>query len=114
MGEDNRLVFSYLLDRGGGGQTVDWQKIKQWSPEEGTLWMHLNHASENVQKWLTEASGLDPISCESLLEEETRPRVVSSSDGLLLILRGVNCNPGADPEDMVSLRMLFNETASLP
>jgi hypothetical protein len=58
MGEDNRLVFSYLLDRGGGGQTVDWQKIKQWSPEEGTLWMHLNHASENVQKWLTEQAVL--------------------------------------------------------
>jgi zinc transporter len=110
MGEDNGLVFSYLLDGKGGGQTVDWQKIKRWSPEEGTLWMHLNYASENVQKWLTEGSGLSPISCEALLAEETRPRVVSSSDGLLLILRGVNCNPGADPEDMVCLRMLFDET----
>ena len=43
------------------------------------------------------------------MEEETRPRAVAYDDGLLLILRGVNCNPGSDPEDMVSLRMWFDK-----
>ena len=30
-----------------------------------------------------------------------------SGDGLLLILRGISFNPGADPEDMIALRMWF-------
>jgi zinc transporter len=46
---------------------------------------------------------------ESLLDQGTRPRNIVSDEGLLLILRGVNCNPGEDPEDMVAIRMLFAE-----
>jgi zinc transporter len=42
---------------------------------------------------------------EALCAEETRPRCAVIGDGLVLILRGVNLNPGADPEDMVSLRL---------
>jgi len=30
---------------------------------------------------------------------------VAGPDGLLVVLRGVNLNPGADPEDMVSIRL---------
>ena len=40
-------------------------------------------------------------------------RVLASSpsgDGLLVILRGVNLNPGADPEDMVSIRLWIERT----
>ena len=36
---------------------------------------------------------------------ETRPRFLQVAEGLLIILRGVNTNPGAHPEDMVSLRI---------
>jgi len=39
------------------------------------------------------------------LQEETRPRCTNFRQGLLVILRGVNLNPGADPEDMVALRL---------
>lgn len=109
MSEKNELIFGYILDGDGGGKAIDWKKLRQWSSDQGTLWLHFNYASKKVQKWLQEESGLNPILCEALLEEETRPRIVSSNRGLLLILRGVNCNPGADPEDMVSVRMWFDE-----
>jgi zinc transporter len=109
MNQDEGLVFGYVLDGDGGGKVIDWEELRHWSPEQGTLWLHLNYASERVHTWLMEESHLSPILCEALLEEETRPRIVSSNEGLLLILRGVNCNPGADPEDMVSLRMWFDE-----
>ncbi len=109
MSENNGLVFGYVLDGNGGGQPVNWEELRKWSPEKGMLWVHLDYASKGVRKWLTEESGLSPTLGEALLEEETRPRILSSGDGLLLILRGVNCNPGADPEDMVSLRMWFEE-----
>jgi zinc transporter len=54
---------------------------------------------------MREESGLDPHVVEALVADETRPRSVAIGNGLLVILRGVNLNPGADPEDMVSLRM---------
>jgi len=109
MSGDDGLIFAYVLDGNGGGHTIDWGKLRQWSPERGTLWLHFDYANEKAQKWLTEESGFSSILCEALLAEETRPRSVPSNGGLLLILRGVNCNPGADPEDMVSIRMWFDE-----
>ncbi len=109
MSRNDGLIFAYILDGNGGGVAMDWGKLREWSPERGTLWVHFDYASERVQKWLSEESGLSPILCESLLAEETRPRIVSSTEGLLLILRGLNFNPGADPEDMVSIRMWFDE-----
>ena len=46
------------------------------------------------------------FACDVLLEENTRPRVLTlPDDELLLFLRGVNLNPDAEPEDMVSLRV---------
>ena len=109
MIKDDGLVFGYVLNGKGGGEALNWNTLGKWSKEQGTLWLHLDYKSKKVQKWLTERSGLSRIQCEALLAEETRPRILPSGNGLLLILRGVNCNPGADPEDMVSLRMWFEE-----
>jgi zinc transporter len=50
-------------------------------------------------------SSLEPDAAEAMLAEETRPRSISFKDGMLVILRGVNLNPGSDPEDMVALRV---------
>jgi zinc transporter len=41
----------------------------------------------------------------ALLQTETRPRCAPYEDGLLLNLRGINHNPGAEPEDMISVRI---------
>lgn len=105
---ENGLVLSYVL-KNGSGKHVDWEHVRKWEPSQGILWLHLDYANEGVKKWLFQESGIDAVSCEALLAEETRPRAVSSSNTLLLILRGVNCNPGADPEDMVAIRMWFEE-----
>ena len=100
MNENKGLIFAYILDGKGGGTAVDWKGIREWNPVAGTLWIHVDYTNEKVKKWLRSESNLSSLSCEILLEEDTRPRTLSSKDGLLLILRGVNCNPGADPEDM--------------
>jgi len=62
-----------------------------------------------ARRWLQENSGLSELTSRALLEEETRPRVFSSSDGLIAILRGINFNAGADPDDMVVLRLCVDE-----
>lgn len=69
------------------------------------LWVHLDRQESSAREWLRDESGLSPLLCEALLAEETRPRCEVAHGGLLLILRGVNLNPGADPDDMVSPRL---------
>ena len=109
MNEGNALVYAYLLDGKGGGRAADWNAIQEWNPNQGILWIHLDSKIAEAQDWLENKSGLSPITKASLLDRETRPRNIVSDDGLLLILRGVNFNPGDDPEDMVAIRMLFTE-----
>ncbi|MDA0997436.1 MAG: zinc transporter ZntB, partial [Proteobacteria bacterium] len=52
----------------------------------------------------------DDIVIDALIAPETRPRVASIGAGMLLTLRGVNLNPGAEPDDMVSLRIWVDGT----
>ena len=103
MTETDGLVCAYVL--AGKDREVDWSYVESWRPESGPLWVHLNRKAPDTRRWLESESGLDPITCEALLADETRPRTLSADDALLLILRGVNLNPGADPEDMVSVRL---------
>ncbi len=105
MSEASGLVCSYLVDGSGGGTQLDWDGTRNWKPEDGFLWAHLDRGDAAVQAWLHGESDLDPLVCEALLAEDTRPRSAVFEDGMVVILRGINLNPGADPEDMVSIRM---------
>ncbi|MBR9843457.1 MAG: zinc transporter ZntB [Rhodobacteraceae bacterium] len=70
----------------------------------GFYWRHYDLAEEAARGAL-EAEGLEPLVYGALTAPETRPRCAAHGDGLLINLRGVNLNPGAEPEDMVSLRL---------
>ena len=105
MVDNDGLIAGYILDGKGGGQKVRWKEIQEWTPTLGILWLHLNFTVPEAQRWIKEKSQLEDIVGDALLAEESRPRVTAFDDGLLIALRGVNLNPGADPEDMVSLRI---------
>jgi zinc transporter len=105
MVNNNGLIAAYILDGEGGGQRVGWKKIREWTPTDGLLWVHLNFTAPETHQWIKEESQLENVVGDVLLADESRPRVTAFDDGLLIALRGVNLNPGADPEDMVSLRM---------
>jgi zinc transporter len=104
MSDTSGFIFAFALDGQRGGRQLDLEGVKQWLPADGVLWVHLDYAGHFATQWLAEESGIDPIIVEALTAEETRPRSVVHKGGLLLILRGVNLNPGSDPEDMVSIR----------
>ena len=99
------LLHALLLDRKGGATAVEPADIEKWRPEDGLLWLHLDVAESPPYEWLHGALGLESFIVEALTAEETRPRSLNVGDGLLAVLRGVNMNPGDDPEDMVSIRM---------
>jgi len=103
------LVAAYLLDGTGGGRELDWAGVRAWTPDQGLLWVHLDHSAPETAHWIEHECGLNPVVQEAMLASETRPRSFTFEDGLLVILRGVNLNPGAVPEDMVGLRMWLQE-----
>ena len=105
MDHDNGLVAAYILDGKGGGRAVGWEEVSQWSPEQGVLWAHFDRTIPQVISYLRDQSNLEPVVADALLEQETRPRTVQMNQGLLVVLRGVNLNPGANPEDMVAIRI---------
>lgn len=99
------LIHAILLDGEGGGRLLTWDELQLWSPSMGTLWIHCDYTVDRVIDWVRHDSGLDSLIAEALLTEESRPRTTSIGDGLLIALRGVNLNPGSEPDDMVSVRL---------
>lgn len=109
METDKGLVAAYALNGEGGGKALTWDEIHLWKAEQGLLWVHFDLTHAYVQQWVNEESGVDKVVAEALLADETRPRCSTMKDGLLVMLRGVNMNSGADPEDMVAIRVWLED-----
>jgi len=103
------LVYAHIIAPDGGREVRTWDEVRAWQPEQGILWVHLDADNDNALAWLAQDSGLGAMIQEALLELGTRPRSTVVGTGLLAIFRGVNCNPGADPEDMVAIRMFITD-----
>lgn len=101
------LLYCSILDGKGGARDIE--RPADRSAEQGTLWVHLDVHDQASREWLANSSGLDSTIVDALLADETRPRSISTDSGLLVVLRGVNTNPGSDPEDMVSVRLWIEE-----
>lgn len=110
MSEADGLINACILDGEGGATALDWDGVEAWAAEEGLKWVHLDRNGERTEPWLRERSGLNPIIIDALIAPETRPRIAKVGDGMLITLRGVNLNPGAEPDDMVSLRIWVDGT----
>ncbi|MBL9141733.1 MAG: zinc transporter ZntB [Phycisphaerae bacterium] len=105
MSLNDALVFAYRFDDAGHATALDAGALDAPPRGPGWTWAHIDRAHANTEPWLRNTARLSAIAIDALLEEETRPRSVPMGDGMVVILRGVNLNAGADPEDMVSLRL---------
>jgi zinc transporter len=99
------FLQSFLLDGKGNARRIDDDAVKRWSPADGLLWVHFDIGDPDAGRWLSQESGVPQPAVDTLLAVETRPRSTAFGDNLLIVLRGVNTNPGADPEDMVGIRI---------
>lgn len=105
------ILLAYDLDGNGGGQSVSGRVIGRELQRDVLAWVHLDGNHPEARPWLDrEISNLDPFVVDALLAEETRPRLAEIGEGALLILRGINHNEDADPEDMVSIRLWIERT----
>jgi zinc transporter len=107
--ETNRLICACLMDGKGGANVLSWEDVIQLKSEQGPIWLHFDYESPEAVEWMTNKSGLDEVSASALLTEESRPRATPIGGGMLVALRGVNLNPGSEPEDMVAVRVWLDE-----
>jgi zinc transporter len=70
-------------------------------------WLHCDRTAPGFERWAVEHLPV-PVRA-GLLQAETRPRCEVMDGGLLLTLRGINLNPGAESEDMVAIRLWATE-----
>lgn len=107
--ENGELVHALLLDGEGGARNLTAAEVRAWQPQQGIIWLHFDFTASATRDWLERSLNLPEIVVDALLSEETRPRSTVIDKGLLMSLRGVNLNPGANPEDMVSIRLSAEE-----
>lgn len=96
-------VTSLTLDGNGGASPIS-PAAAIAAPAEASIWIHIDFSDPQAADWAWERSGLaDPI-VSAMLDPESRPRTLQHENGVLTMLRGVNLNPGARLEDMISVR----------
>jgi zinc transporter len=89
-GVEPGLRFACVLNGQGGCHELDWQAVAAWRPDHGFLWIHLERDSPEAAQWMHDASGVEPLVAQALLDDESRPTVEAFDGALLLVLRGVN------------------------
>ena len=100
------FICAYTLNGDGSGTALDQAGLTSRAGADKPIWVHLSARSAEARRWLTNDAELpDETLIDALLAEDTRPRMQTREDGVLLILRGVNLNDNAEPEDMVSIRI---------
>ena len=107
MNKQPFILYSYVLDERGGGTSLGANFELQGIVNP--YWVHLDATSPDTNHFLKHSMALPPHVVDGLLADESRPRCDVFDNGILIILRGVNLNPGANPEDMVSLRIWLEE-----
>ena len=104
-------TFAVALDGVGGGQEIALDAVARQLRGDGNhdlIWLHLRRDAPETARILAGVA-LDDFVIAALIADETRPRCTVHENGVLLNLRGVNLNPGAEPEDMVSVRLWLEE-----
>lgn len=103
------LIAGYHFDGKGGVRPLSAKEAVEWQGKDGFIWLHLNRDFQDTHSWLRECADLDDLVVDAMLEQETRPRLTEMEKGTLMFLRSINLNPGAQPEDMVSVRIWVEE-----
>ncbi len=108
------ILQSFEFDGKGGGIEIPVKSLSEKVKSKNLTWLHMDGTQPETTTFLqNEINYLDPFVIEALIAEESRPRLTEINtkecNGALLILRGVNLNKDAAPEDMVSIRLWVDQ-----
>ncbi|NIP18440.1 MAG: zinc transporter ZntB, partial [Xanthomonadales bacterium] len=73
------------------------------------LWVDMDFSHPDARAWLDAMEQIPLTARRAMLAPESRPNIMQFSGGILIILRGVNLNEGAQAEDMISVRIWIDK-----
>ncbi|MEQ5769144.1 hypothetical protein NFH98_16275 [Halomonas sp. H33-56] len=101
------MTAPFFIDAWSFGQEVRQLPEPAPGPLQAGAWYHFQRDADATCERL-ELAGIPESAIDGVLAEDTRPRFETLGDGnFLLILRGVNLNQGEQPDDMLSIRILY-------
>ena len=96
--------WAYAIDADGHAARLSLGEVSEIG-EAALVWLHIDGKDPDCRAWLETGLGLPNAIIEAMQAVETRPRATPIDGGVFVNLRGVNSNPDADPEDLVSIRL---------
>lgn len=108
MSEGEGAAIRYVFDGCGGARALPLDAVEPRLDGPPFEWLHFRQDDPETVPRLA-GFGLDPFVIEALTADDTRPRCTVHGHGAVLNLRGVNVTPGAEPDDMISVRLWVEE-----
>ncbi|MEZ8141062.1 magnesium transporter [Enterovibrio norvegicus FF-33] len=103
---DDFIISSWRFSSG-----IAYENKKLSGELQPSVWYHCQRDADGLRGWL-EDNAIPEAIVDSLLADDTRPRFEHFDDDcFLMILRGINFNEGSQPDDMLSLRILWYKGA---
>lgn len=103
--QGNANISTYIV--GADGRAMCHDGLPTADPETETQyqWIRVQNHHPADDREILAPLGLSSIVAQGLLASETQPRLSKFAGGHLLVLRGVNTQARAEPDDMVSVRL---------
>ncbi|RKQ72102.1 zinc transporter [Litorimonas taeanensis] len=102
------LQHAFLIDNNGQATELPTTPIPLApKPGEGFLWLHFDRKHPDTRTVFIEDKMVDNVATNTLLAADSRPRTIVRNEDVLINLRGVNLNAGAEPEDMIPIRFFI-------
>lgn len=107
--EDGLIFATRLPGSASDFPTTENQDLWGWGdlgPDPANpVWAHLDRTKDAANSWMRAGAGLDHHARELMLADSTRPGFWAVGTGMVVILRGVNMNDGAEPDDLINIRI---------
>lgn len=105
------ILYAYHIAPTGKATRIQDDELGLPRPAgEGYDWYHLARSDPSIQSVFETDAFLDTVAEQTLLAEDSRPRTILRNEDALVNLRGVNLNPGSEPEDMIGIRFFIQPT----
>jgi len=105
------VLWVYELDQTGKAKKLELgDSLEQLFPSRPNawLWIHVVYDHPDARQFL-DAQGIPESAMDTFLTTESRPTAQREQDHCLIMLRAINLNQKAHPEQMISLRIWLGQ-----
>jgi len=99
-------IIACQLDGKGGLIPIDDSEVLSC---DRPCWLHLNYTHRQSAEWLQSTPQIPDAVRDALAGDSMRPRVSRLGDGFMIVLRSVNHNSDARPDQLVAMRVFIND-----